>query len=79
MKDSMFEELTEEELAIVAGGCGKSRSLHCSRKVFEEELETIRICTSSSPSLSVVESTYRSTSTPVTITIKYRPEIDRYT
>ena len=79
MKDSKFEELTEEELAIVAGGCGKSRKLHCSRKVFEEDLETLRICTSSSPSLSIVERTYRTQSTPVTITIKYRPEIDRYT
>ncbi len=81
MKDSMFEELGEEELAVVAGGCGKSRRMHCSRKTFEENLETIRISSSSSSSsVSIIETTtYRTTRPPVTITIKYLPEIDRYT
>jgi len=80
MTDFDFEDLTEEELNVVAGGRNKCRPC-CPRKELEQ---TIKITSSSSSSLtssiSVLDSaTTATTTTPVTITVTYRPTIDKFT
>jgi hypothetical protein len=88
MKDSMFdelEELTEEELTTVAGGCGCNHRQQGWSRRMEEDIAFIRIsfsnCDSSASSSYYAEREPEPTrSDPMSsITVTYRPMIDKFT